>query len=210
MNLRYRFLLIFALLAGMGMYMRFHQDLVVPLNKSFGEFPPAHNGWRMVGQSSLSEGVIKVLKPSDYLSRRYMAPDGVTVDIYLSYFDGGPASGTIHSPKNCLPGGGWFEISSDRLTMDLAGETVNLVRAVYALGESRELIYYWFDMRGHTMSDEYSLKLAEIAGSMFQRRRDRSFIRISVQAKENVEAAQDRIEKFLQDFYPVIREFLPS
>jgi EpsI family protein len=209
MNLRYRFLVIFVLLAGMGAYMSFHRDLIVPLARPFGEFPPVHAGWRMVGQSSLSENVIKVLMPTNYLSRRYVAEDGTTVDMYLSFFDGGPDSGGIHSPKHCMPGSGWFEMSSERTTMELGGETVKLVRAVYAMGEQRELIYYWFDMRGKTMSDEYSLKLAEIKGSMFHNRRDQSFIRISVQARDNVEAAQKQVEDFLRDFFPVIREYLP-
>jgi len=210
MNLRFRFLVLYALLAGVAAYMSFHRDLIVPLARPFGEFPAAHAGWRMAGQSSLSENVIKVLMPTDYLSRRYVAEDGAVVDMYLSFFDGGPDTGGIHSPKHCMPGSGWFEMSSERTTLELGGETVKLVRAVYALGEQRELIYYWFDMRGQTMSDEYSLKLSEITGSMFHSRRDQSFIRISVQAKDNVEAAQNRVEDFLRDFYPVIREFLPS
>ena len=210
MNLRFRFIVLYVLLAIMAAYMSFHRDLVVPLVKSFGEFPPAHAGWRMAGQSSLSDNVIKVLMPSDYLSRRYVGEDGAIVDMYLSFFDGGPNSGGIHSPKHCMPGSGWFELSSERKALDLAGETVKLVRAVYAMGEQRELIYYWFDVRGKTMTDEYSLKLAVITGSMFHNRRDQSFIRISVRGGDNVEAAQKRLEEFLRDFYPLIREYLPS
>lgn len=210
MNLRFRFLVLYVLLAGMGAYMSFHRDLIVPLARPFAEFPASHAGWRMAGQSSLSDNVIKVLMPTDYLSRRYVADDGAAVDMYLSFFDGGPDSGGIHSPKHCMPGSGWYEMSSERTTMELGGETVNLVRAVYAMGEQRELIYYWFDMRGQTMSDEYSLKLSEITGSMFHSRRDQSFIRISARAGSDVEAARKRVEDFLRDFYQVIREFLPA
>jgi EpsI family protein len=94
--------------------------------------------------------------------------------------------------------------------MDLGGEAVNLVRAVYAMGNNREVIYYWFSMRGRTMSDEFSLKFAEITGSMFHRRRDQSFMRISVQGDVGQEAAEKQIEDFLRDFYPVIRDFLPN
>jgi EpsI family protein len=146
--------------------------------------------------------------PTDYLSRRYVAEDGTAVDMYLSFFDGQPESGRIHSPKHCMPGSGWFEMSSEHTTLELGGETVKLVRAVYAMGEQRELIYYWFDMRGKTMSDEYSLKLAEITGSIFHNRRDQSFIRISRRPR-NVEAANERVMDFLR-ILPVIREFLPN
>jgi EpsI family protein len=210
MNLTYRFLVMNVLLASMGLYMGFHTDLEVPIARSFEEFPPSHAGWRMAGQATLADNVLRILKPSDYLSRRYVGLDGVMVDMYLSYFDGGPDSGGIHSPKHCLPGSGWSELSSDRIVMELGGEPINLVRAVYGHGEVRDLVYYWFTMRGKTMSDEYSLKAAEIVGSMFHRRRDQSFIRISVQATGDTEMAQRRVEDFLRDFYPVIKGYLPS
>lgn len=164
----------------------------------------------MIGQANLGENILKVLMPTDYLSRRYAREDGSSVDMYLSFFNGGPDAGRIHSPKHCLPGGGWTEISSTHTTLDLGGEAVNLARAVYAMGNKREVIYYWFSMRGRTMSDEFSLKLAEITGSMFHRRRDQSFMRISVQGDGAQEAAEQQIEDFLRDFYPVIRDFLPN
>lgn len=210
MNIRFRLIIVIVLVGTMGLYMVMHQDMEVPLARPFSEFPPSQNGWRMAGQSNLSSDVLKVLMPTDYLSRRYVAADGTQVDMYLSYFNGGPDSGGIHSPKHCVAGAGWTELYSRRATMDLGGEKVNLVQSSYAKGASREVIYYWFAMRGQTLSDEYSLKIAEITGSMFYRRRDQSFIRISVQAKDNPGVAEKRIEDFLRDFYPTIREFLPS
>lgn len=210
MNLRLRFLVLFVLLAGMGLYMALHRDQVVPMARPFSEFPPSHEGWRMAGQSTLSSNILKILKPTDYLSRRYVATDGSQVDMYLSYFDGGPDSGGIHSPKHCVAGAGWTELYSQPSTVELSGEKVNLVRSAYAKGGSKEVIYYWFAMRGKTMSDEYSLKLSAITGSIFHRRRDQSFIRISIMAKENVEQAEEQIREFLRAFYPLIRDFLPS
>jgi len=210
MNLILRVAVVLVLLAGAALFMNFHKDLEVPLARPFAEFPVAHNGWRMVTQSNFSEDILNLLRPTEYLSRRYVRADGEYVDMYLSFFDGNPEGGRIHSPKNCLPGGGWSELSSERTTMNINGEPVNLVRAVYGSGESKEVLYYWFAMRGQTISDEFSLKLAEITGSMFHRRRDQSFIRISVQANDNVAVTQERIEDFLMDFYPVIREYLPS
>jgi len=210
MNLRLRFLVLFVLLAVMGLYMALHRDQVVPMARPFSEFPASYEGWRMVGQSTLSQNVMKVLMPTEYLSRRYMADSGAIVDMYLSFFDGGPDSGRIHSPKHCVAGAGWTELYSQPMTIDRGGEKVNLVRSAYAKGESIEVIYYWFAMRDKTISDEYSLKLAEITGSMFYSRRDQSFIRISVLVGEDTEQAEERITNFLRVFYPVIREFLPS
>lgn len=210
MSMRTRFVIVYVLLAGVAALMHFRKDLEVPLVRPFGEFPLAHNGWRMVDQSTLPKSIINVLMPTDYLSRRYAAKDGAIVDMYLSFFNGGPESGRIHSPKNCVVGAGWTELLSKRITMSLGGESVNLVQAVYAKGERRDVIYYWFVMRGNSMSDEYSLKISEIIGSIFHRRRDQSFIRISVETMGNTDVAQKKIEGFLHDFYPEILKFLPS
>lgn len=210
MNLHFRFLILLFFLACAGFYMHFHKDLVVPLAKPFDDFPAMHNGWRMVGQSTLSENVMKVLKPTEYLSRRYAAENGEVVDMYLSFFDGGPESGRIHSPKHCVVGAGWTELASQRVVMNMGGEDVNLVKSIYAKGAMREVIYYWFDMRGKTMSDEFSLKIAEISGSIFHRRRDQSFMRISVQTMDDVNIAEQSIEEFINDFFSAIRLYLPS
>jgi len=209
MSMKFRFLAVYAMLAGAGLYMMFHNNLVVPLARPFNEFPASLHGWRMVGQSSLSENIIKVLMPTDYLSRRYVSQDRGYVDMYLSFFDGGPDSGGIHSPKHCLPGSGWTELSSERVSHEFAGRNVHMVRAVYAKGDVTEVIYYWFAMKGQTMSNEYSLKIAEITGSILHSRRDQSFIRISVQSRDGSDASEKRIEDFLQVFYPVIEGFLP-
>lgn len=209
MNLFLRVAVVLALLAGAALFISFHKDLQVPLARPFAEFPVAHNGWRMAAQSNFSADILNLLRPTEYLSRSYVRSDGASVNMYLSYFDGSPEGGRIHSPRNCLPGGGWTELSSERIEMSINGEAVNLVRAVYGSGESKEVLYYWFAMRGQTISDEISLKLAEITGSIFHRRRDQSFIRISVQDRNDVGVTQKWIEDFLVDFYPVIGEFLP-
>ena len=210
MNLFLRVAVVLALLAGAALFISFHKDLQVPLARPFAEFPVAHNGWRMVSQSNFSDDILSSLRPTEYLSRRYARADGKYVDMYMSYFDGSPEGGRIHSPKNCLPGGGWSELSSTRTTMAVGGDTVNLVQAVYAYGENKELFYYWFVMRSQTISDEYSLKIAEIVGSIIYQRRDQSFVRVSVYSKENVVKDKKIIEEFLEDFYPFIRSFLPN
>jgi EpsI family protein len=205
-----RFIVLLALIAGAFAYMRLHRDLLVPTARPFAEFPAAHRGWAMVGQSTLDENVLGVLKPTDYLSRRYARSDGSRVDLYLSFFNGGKDSGSIHSPKHCLPGSGWTELASRTVEVEIGGETITLVRAVYGLGDARELLLYWFDVRGQTLVDELALKFMAIAGSALHRRRDESFIRISAPTGLDEDRAMIQCVEFLRDFYPVIREFLPS
>ena len=203
------FLAVYALLIAVGLYLGLHRDFGVPMKKPFDQFPGSVSGWRMTDESSLSAEVQAVLKASDVLMRQYVSARGERVQLYIGYHDGGLGAGEIHSPKQCLPGSGWLELSSSRTRIPAAGGELNLVRAVYQKGDSKQLFLYWYQVRGGSISDEYSLKMAEIANSVLYRRRDAAFIRVSVPFGENEQQAVALGERFVGDFYPTIRSFLP-
>jgi EpsI family protein len=80
---------------------------------------------------------------------------------------------------------------------------------VYQKGDSKELFLYWFQVRERSISDEYSLKLAEIINSALYSRRDASFIRVSVPVDSDIDQAIANGERFIRDFEPQFRVFLP-
>lgn len=207
---RRQFAAVYLLLFTVGLYLQFHRDVGVPMKRSFEGFPGVVSQWRMTSESQLSDNVQAVLKASEVLMRQYVNQQGEKVDLYIGYHDGGQGSGEIHSPKHCLPGSGWQELSSSRTQIAAGDEKLNLVRAVYQKGDSRELFMYWYQVRGKTLSEELSLKAAEIANSVLYRRRDASFIRISIPFQSSEEKAAQLGERFVSDFLPAIREFLPS
>jgi len=204
------FAAVFLLLIAVGLFLQLHRDLAVPINKSFQQFPTQVSLWRMSGESFLTSEVQNVLKASDTLMRQYANPEGDRVELYIGYHGGGKESGEIHSPKHCLPGSGWLESSSTRASIDAGGQELNLVRAVYQKGESRELFLYWYDVRGDSLSDEFSLKGQQILNSLLHRRRDASFIRISVPFDGDEQRALALGESFIKEFLPSIRSFLPN
>jgi EpsI family protein len=204
------FAAVYLLLLAVGLYLQLHRDIGVPINKPFQNFPALVSQWRMTGESQLSDRVQEILKASDVLVRQYVGPRGEKVNLYIGYHDGGQGSGEIHSPKHCLPGSGWREISSIRTELPAAGEKLNLVKAVYEKGDHRELFLYWYQVRGTSVSQELSLKVAEIANSLMYRRRDASFIRISIPFDGDEQKAVAVGERFVKDFLPAIHEFLPT
>ena len=204
------FIAVYLLLIAVGLFLQLHRDLAIPTNKPFQQFPTQVSLWHMSGESFLSSDVQNVLKASDTLMRQYENPEGDKVELYIGYHGGGKDSGEIHSPKHCLPGSGWLESSSTRAGLLAAGEDLNLVRAVYQKGEARELFLYWYDVRGDSLSDEFSLKGRQILNSLLHRRRDASFIRISVPFQGDEERALAVGESFVKAFLPSIRSFLPN
>jgi EpsI family protein len=207
---KFRFIVVYTLLGITALYLFTHADTAVPMNKPFSEFPVRVGTWQMTAQHQFSDDVLGVLKPADYLSRQYAAPDGRQVSLYLGYHSGGKDSGPIHSPKHCLPGGGWYEVSTEKVVADAGATKINLVRAIYQKGESKELFLYWFQVRDNSLDNEYSLKLAEILNSLTSRRRDSTFVRISVPFETDRDKAVALGMQFIRDFQPVIREFLPK
>jgi len=204
-----RILAVWVLLGLFGAYQLSRGEPPAPPKRPFSGFPVEVNGWRELSRDTLDSQTLETLKPTDYLSRSYVDRDGAVVRLYLGYHGGGPGAGEIHSPKHCLPGSGWLQLSSQRSWVDCAQGRVNLVQAVYALGGSRELFYYWFQVRDRTLSDEYALKWAEMVNALLSRRRDATFVRITAATGLGGRRAPESAERFIRDFYPVIRGFLP-
>lgn len=209
MNSMMRFIIVYVLFAVALLVITFHRDTNIPTNRPFADFPRQVRAWQMSNRTEFSANVINVLKPTDYLSSQYKDSSGKTVNLYIGYHSGGKNSGPIHSPKHCLPGSGWYEASTRRGTLTIPGGTINLVRALYQKGDSKELFLYWYQVRDRSISDDYSLKLAEIVNSALYRRRDASFIRVSVPVETDIEQATMLGEQFIRDFEPLFREFLP-
>lgn len=206
---RARFYIVYVLLGLTALFMAVHRDQAVPIRRSFDQFPTRVGAWRMMSETTFSDSVLDVLKPTDYVYRQYMDGAGRMVTLYIGYHGGGKTSGEIHSPKHCLPGSGWYELSSKRRQLETAGERINLVQSVYRKGDGKELFLYWFQVRDRSLNNEYLLKLAEISGSLRYRRRDSAFIRISVPFEGDEFAALKIGEGFVRDFHPTIVAFLP-
>jgi EpsI family protein len=207
---RYRFILFHLLLVATWLFLTLRSSLAVPAARPLVEFPVAFQGWRMVAQERFDAEVMSVLKPTDYLSRRYEAANGGKVTLYIGYHDGGPRSGEIHSPRHCLPGAGWQQLSTSRTVLGQPHGAIHLARAVYQKGQSKELFFYWFQVRGESIADEYRLKLASITGALAHGRKDASFIRVSVPFEADEQEAAATGVSFIRELYPLLREFIPS
>lgn len=205
----YRFFVVCGLLVLAALFVHFHQDVQVPVARPLTDIPERLSGWEKVAETRFSEAVLKQLKPTDYLYRVYADERHHPVSLYLGFHGGGPDSGPIHSPKHCLPGSGWFNLSEESKTFVIGNERVHLVEAVYQNGDARELFLYWFQVKGESMTNEYALKFAEIKNSILFNRRDSAFIRISVPYQQEDAQARTLGEQFVRDFYPQIKAVLP-
>ncbi|MBE9486179.1 MAG: EpsI family protein [Chloroflexi bacterium] len=205
----YRFYILYVLLALAAVYVLTRSEAAIPVNKPFELFPQKIGEWRMVGQARFDKQVLDVLKPTDYLSRTYMSEDGHQLTLYIGYHDGGPLSGPIHSPKQCLPGSGWNRLQDEVRSVEVNGKQIPYVSASYQKETEKQLFLYWFQVREQILTNEYALKLATAKNAILNNRRDSSFVRLSIPATENEDLARQKGAQFIQAFFPAISETLP-
>ena len=206
----WRFVVVYLLLIGAAAYVYARTEVAVPVAQPLDLFPQRVASWTMTGQARFDERTLEVLKPSDYLSRSYRSDSGQQVSLYIGYHDGGPQSGPIHSPRQCLPGSGWNRLTDQVREIDVDGKTLVYVSSIYQKETEKQMFLYWFQVRDAQLTNEYSLKLEQIKNSVLANRRDSSFIRLSLMATDSEEEALQTGEQFIQDFYPAISRFLPK
>ncbi len=207
----WRFLVVFVLLALAGTYVHTRSEASIPVSRPLDEFPVRAGDWVMTGQDRFDERVLAVLLPSDYLSRGYRNTEGDRVSLYIGYHDGGPDSGPIHSPKQCLPGSGWNRLhAQSHELVTPAGDKLSYVSAVYQKDVEKQMFLYWFQVRDEMLTNEYALKFSMLRNSVTSNRRDSAFVRISLPVIDGDEEGARAVgEQFARDFMPAIHASLP-
>ncbi len=206
----WRFIVLYIIIGVAALYVHTRSEASVPVNKPLDLFPRQSLGWSMVGEARFDERVLAVLLPTDYLSRSYRNENGDVVGLYVGYHDGGPDSGPIHSPRQCLPGSGWTPVHSSSHEMPVSGTTVSYVTSLYQKDSSKQLFLYWFQVGGEYLTNEYALKFSMAKNSFLKNQRESSFIRISVPVNDSEDDARKIGESFIQAFAPAISDSLPD
>lgn len=134
--------------------------------------------------AEVSEEEAAVAGFTDYALRVYENPDTLASvragSIYLGYYDRQTRGRTIHSPKNCLPGGGWEALESGPETLQVGGETVTVNRYMLQNGDARAMVLYWYQGRGRVAWNEYLVKWDLLRDAVLKRRIDEALVRIVV------------------------------
>ncbi|MBW2477062.1 MAG: EpsI family protein [Deltaproteobacteria bacterium] len=205
----FRYLSVYVLLGITALFIYTHETIAVPVNRPLQEIPSELNGWTMEWQSRFSQQMLESLQPTDYLYRSYIDHEGHKVALYIGYHSGGPESGPIHSPKHCLPGSGWFEISEKQVDIRVGDSLLPIVQAIYQKGNQKELFIYYFLVKGKVLTNEYALKFAEIKNSILYKRKDSAFIRVSLPVQGSDDQAISVAESFTKMIHTHIQDVLP-
>ncbi len=190
------------------------RDEVVPERESFAAWPLEVGSWHG-REGRLEEVYLRALKLTDYALADYMREGDPPVNFYAAYYASQKKGQSAHSPKSCLPGGGWvIESLDDHRVKDVDIDDVPLTvnRALISHGDSRQLVYYWFQQRGRVLSNEYLVKWYVFWDSLTRNRSDGALVRLiaPLAPGQDIAVADAALTSFAQAAAPILPDFVPD
>jgi EpsI family protein len=209
---RYARILTGALLVQAALFYTASHGDAVPLRQPLEQFPKTLGAWHTLHVGIVDKDTLEVLKADDTMSRDYVSPGGL-VNLWVAYFKTQRTGSSPHSPKNCLPGAGWSQVSAGDLNVQIpsTGETIRINRYEVSKDQDKSLTLYWYQSERRVVANEFDAKFWLVADSMRLHRSDTSVVKIVVPIfKDHEQEAQDLGVSFVKVVYPALRQFLPS
>lgn len=187
----------------------------IPVNKSMAQFPLEVGEWKAKGREKIAQKFLDVLDLSEYVVLDYNNPAGKSVNFYVAYYESQSKGKSLHTPESCLPGHGWsFDQSGTVSISDLQKNsgTMQINRALIQYGNSRQIAYYWFALRGRILSNAYQVKIYNFLDALTMQRTDGALIRLVTPVYENEKLAdaEARLQGFVRAIVPVLNEYIPG
>lgn len=186
----------------------------VPARETFVSFPMQLGAWSGRAQGMESE-YLDTLKLDDYLLANYTSPKELPVNLYIAWYDQQSAGESTHSPKACLPGGGW-QIKDLRQVqvgnLQVWGQPLRVNRVLIQYEDQRQLVYYWFMQRGRLVTNEYLVKWYLMVDSITRHRGDGALVRLIVPLSPGMspEQADQQLQAFASAMVPKLGPFIPN
>jgi len=174
-------------------------------------FPMQLGSWS--GERETMEAIyFDKLQLDDYVLANYTGPDGMPVNFYLAYYDSQRKGESVHSPRACLPGGGWKIESFGTHFLDPAERQRPVNRAVISKGDQSQIVYYWFKQRDRWLTNEYAVKWYLLVDSLLRNRTDGALIRAVTPVADDgdVDAADQRLNTFAERLDEQLPRFVPD
>jgi exosortase D (VPLPA-CTERM-specific) len=185
-----------------------------PTRSSFAQFPMQLGPWS--GRRETLETVFTdQLKLDDYLLANFTDGEGGLVNLYIAYYDSQRKGEAVHSPRSCLPGGGWQMRDFDQRDLKdvfIDGRQLRVNRALIELGNERQVVYYWFQQRGRVVDNEFAVKWYLFWDALSMHRTDGALVRViaPVGTAGSEAEADRRLTNLVSRIAPDLGRFVPK
>lgn len=186
-------------------------DPEIPDRREFASFPLKING--MIAEEDILPGVEQtILNMSDYFLGHYRKTSKPPITLFIGYYEQQSASNTPHSPRVCIPSGGWKIDEITEIELQNGSQIVPVNRVLISRGESKLLVYYWFQQRGKFIANEYQAKLNLLLGGMTSARTDGALVRLYMPIESTMSEvlADQELTQFSEALFKVLPSYVPN
>lgn len=184
----------------------------LPDRAPLAQFPMVMEGWS-AHEYRLPAETEDVAGASEYYVGDFSSQQDGVVNLYISFYETQLKGQIPHSPKVCIPGGGWQIEDSRKVTLNNPnGSSFEANRLVIARGNSKQLTYYWFKQGERMYSQEGMARLDLVRSSLLENRTDGALIRIvtEIDPQQTAQVADDRLIKFSGLLLRVLPRHVPD
>ncbi len=191
---------------------------LIPERQHFSSFPMTFDEWD--GKSQRLDAVyVDALNFDDYLMADYRSGQGSEpgrkINLYVGYYATQRADKVPHSPRACLPGGGWkiSDIGEYGLPGVVnSGQPMVVNRVLIEKGNEKLLVYYWFQQRGRIITNEYAVKGYLLWDAINRGRSDGALVRLTVPLLPGQEIgdADASLTRFAAAMLPELSRYVPN
>ena len=152
----------------------------------------------------------------DYYLADFIRAGDRPTDLYVAWYASPQRAGrSAHSPRSCLPGGGWQIQSLTQRTLPgvySGREPLRVNRVFIRLGAQQQLAHYWFQQRGRVITNEYTAKWYLFWDALTRNRTDGALVRLVVALPPGraPEAADQQLTEFSAAVVPTLSPYIPD
>ncbi len=187
---------------------------ILPAREPLAAFPHNIGPWNG-SPDRLDDLTLSTLKLTDYVITNFSNGRDEQVNFYVAYYQSQRKGESVHSPRSCIPGGGWrINDFSKKSLPDIATHegplTVN--RLEIQLGDTRQLVYYWFQQRGRVITSEYLVKWYLFWDALTRNRSDGALVRLTtlINKDDDPRKAEQSLMDFAKTVSPLLGTYIPE
>ena len=114
-----------------------------------------------------------------------------------------------------MPGGGWQLRDFGQRTLgnvSIDNKPLRVNRTLIELGSQRQLVYYWFQQRGRSVTNEFVVKWYLFWDALTRHRTDGALVRliVALPTTSNEEEADRRLTDMASRIAPTLTHYVPD
>jgi len=209
----YRVLMVLALLVTTYLLLQGVSGTVrTPIKQSLNNFPATLGEWKVLSSRVSTDEVVKMLGVDDYVEYNYANPVGKALNFYAAFYESVGTGGGYHSPKNCIPGGGWGidSVKTVQLSPTDGRAPVTVSEMIIRNRNEYQVVMYWYQNRGRIIGSEYWEKIYLVLDAVLMKRRDGTFVRLMAPVNGTIEQTEQQLQGFAPLAMKELERFLPG